>query len=160
MGWISDDKYIEVSGIMPISAIDLCIADESGRMLSAKRLNSPAKGTYFVPGGRIRHGETQMSALRRILGGEGLQHLIPQERLFRHKGVYDHFYSEGPLGATNKSHYVVNAYYLLLSWNDAEEFVHQIKDMDQHDAGSWKFLKKGEVVELMHPLSYAYYDLI
>ena len=54
----------------PIVAIDLIIRDESDRVLLGFRTNEPAKGVYFVPGGRIWKDERISDAFERILKAE------------------------------------------------------------------------------------------
>ena len=50
-------QYIEVVKNTPLVSIDLIIEDTEGNILLGYRLNSPAKHTWFVPGGVIRKNE-------------------------------------------------------------------------------------------------------
>jgi colanic acid biosynthesis protein WcaH len=50
----------------PLISIDLVVRDGEGRVLLGQRLNRPAQGFWFVPGGRILKSESLSSAFRRL----------------------------------------------------------------------------------------------
>jgi hypothetical protein len=52
-GPLSDEDFAHIVGLVPLVSIDLIIRDANGNVLVALRTNEPAKGVYFVPGGRI-----------------------------------------------------------------------------------------------------------
>jgi colanic acid biosynthesis protein WcaH len=84
--------------LAPLVSVDIIIKDPEQRALIGLRLNEPAKGYYFVPGGVIRKFETIQSAFSRILEAEtGLNASINQAKFM---GVFEHFYEtnrfEGP----------------------------------------------------------------
>ena len=56
--FLTDDKFLDVIKATPLVAIDLIIKNSSGFVLLGKRFNRPARGFWFVPGGRIRKDET------------------------------------------------------------------------------------------------------
>lgn len=74
-----------------------------------RRINEPAKGTWFVPGGRIYKNEDLEDAFRRISNDElGVELTIIQAHLF---GAFTHKYQTNALGAAGvTTHYVVLAY--------------------------------------------------
>ena len=92
-------------------SMDLIVETREGKILLGYRKNSPAKNTWFVPGGRIRKGETLDRAFARITHEElG----IALDRAKAHfMGVFEHFYEDNfaelPGMAT---HYVVLAFRL------------------------------------------------
>jgi len=55
--YIPQDKYDYILTHMPIACVDVCIVSEKGILL-VKRNTEPAKGTWWVPGGRVHKGET------------------------------------------------------------------------------------------------------
>jgi hypothetical protein len=65
-----DDEFAHVIRLAPLVSIDLIIRDGEQNILVALRTNEPAKGLYFVPGGRIRKDETIANAFVRILANE------------------------------------------------------------------------------------------
>ena len=93
----------------PLVSIDLVIRDTSNKILLGLRTNEPAKGSYFVPGGRILKDERLNDAFARILKAE-TSFLIPiAEAHFI--GVYEHFYEVNFFNEPGfGTHYVVLAY--------------------------------------------------
>ena len=93
----------------PLVSIDLVVCDASGRLLAGWRVNEPARGTWFVPGGRIHKNETVSDAMRRISAAElGVTLTMSDASLL---GVYDHFYDTNFAGVPGiGTHYVALAY--------------------------------------------------
>ncbi len=112
--FLSDDMFAQVVRHAPLISIDLIIRDREHNIFVALRNNEPAKGKYFVPGGRIRKDEKIEAAFARILTAETGIHIPFSETRFI--GVYQHLY------ATNRfdqrgygTHYIVLAYELRLN---------------------------------------------
>ena len=86
-----------------------------GEVFLGLRVNRPAYGFWFVPGGRIRKNESLDSAFRRITQDELGR---PFERATaRLLGVYEHFYEDSVFanaGFGPDTHYVVLSYCLEL----------------------------------------------
>ncbi|ODR83888.1 GDP-mannose mannosyl hydrolase [Shewanella xiamenensis] len=106
----------------PLVSIDLVVTNSVGQVLLGKRLNRPAKGYWFVPGGRILKNEVLADAFKRLTLDElGQEFTIEQACLL---GPFDHFYADnvfsdsafsGNVSTTdNTTHYVAIAYYLKL----------------------------------------------
>jgi colanic acid biosynthesis protein WcaH len=77
-------------------SIYIIIKEPGQRILLGYRVNEPAKGHYFVPGGAIRKNETIQSAFARILWAEaGLHGLIKGAKFI---GVFEHFYETNRFG--------------------------------------------------------------
>lgn len=102
-------EFLEVVDRAPLVSIDLIVRDANRRALLGKRTNEPARGCWFVPGGRIYKDERLEDAFRRICLDElGVSYSLRDGRFL---GVYEHFYTsnfaEQPGVGT---HYVVLAY--------------------------------------------------
>ena len=67
---ITDKYLLEIIKATPLVSIDLVIRNPTGKVLLGKRINRPAKGYWFVPGGRIIKNETIGHALKRIFKAE------------------------------------------------------------------------------------------
>jgi colanic acid biosynthesis protein WcaH len=106
---LSAEQFREAVDMLPLVSIDLLVRDSRGRYLLGLRGNPPASGQWFVPGGRIRKGETLSQALQR-LAGEELGMAMGADR-WHFLGVYEHFYDINFAGeAGMPTHYVVLAY--------------------------------------------------
>ena len=126
-----EDKHIlEIIKATPLVAIDLIIRNPSEKVLLGKRINRPAKGYWFVPGGRIIKNETICHALKRISKAEvGLDLSTEIHNLF---GVYEHIYEDNFFNVKGiNTHYVVLAFAIQLQ-QDIE-----VKPDEQHSALEW-----------------------
>ena len=98
------DKFLAVVDATPLVSIDLIIRNERQEVYLGKRLNRPAQGFWFVPGGRIRKNERVAAALQRISLAE-LGFPLTAAKLI---GVFDHIYDDNFHGARGiNTHYVV-----------------------------------------------------
>ena len=61
---IPSKLYDEITKCLPIASVEAIIVVD-GSFLLLKRNNSPAKGEWWFPGGRIHRGESLEDALRR-----------------------------------------------------------------------------------------------
>lgn len=109
------EDFKQVIRNTPLVSIDLVIENPQGEILLGWRSNSPAKGYWFVPGGRILKDEHFGDAFRRIVKTETGLNFSLEEAFFL--GVFEHLYPndnavEDPSFGT---HYVVIAYRLKLS---------------------------------------------
>src|SRR5512142_1242744 len=64
--WMAPEDFQNVIRLTPLVAIDLIIRSPDGKVLVGRRTNEPARGVFFVPGGRITKNETRPAAFRRI----------------------------------------------------------------------------------------------
>lgn len=105
------DTFKTVIASTPLISIDFIIRDSEGRVLLGKRLNRPAQGYWFVPGGRILKDEPVQVAINRLIQEElGVRRVEPE-----FKGVYQHFYDENFFNEKFSTHYVVLALEVYLS---------------------------------------------
>ncbi len=131
---LNDSEFANIVRQTPLVSIDLCILKDR-RILLGRRLNSPAKDYFFVPGGRIRKEEPIMIAFKRILNEElGLEILNENHKSFL--GVYEHFYQNN-FKDNNlfKTHYVVLAYSINHNNLKSNNFEKPFKD--QHSEYIW-----------------------
>jgi colanic acid biosynthesis protein WcaH len=111
-------------------SIDLIVRNEDGQVLLGKRTNRPAKGCWFVPGGRVRRNERIVNAFERISGTElGIPLTLKNADFL---GVHEHFYDDNFLGEEGiGTHYVVLAYACRI-----DSSVRFLPD-DQHSELAW-----------------------
>lgn len=118
--FLDSETFRVVVANAPLVAIDLLLRKPGGEMLLGLRLNRPALGCWFVPGGRILKNESLDAAFERITRSElGRAFTRDQARLL---GVFEHFYPDSVFGndpAQPDTHYIVLAYRLDLA--DAED---------------------------------------
>ncbi|WP_432459138.1 GDP-mannose mannosyl hydrolase [Agarivorans sp. QJM3NY_25] len=94
----------------PLVSIDLIVRNASGQILLGKRNNRPAKGYWFVPGGRVLKDEPLDTAFPRLMRQElGLDNATSS-----FKGVYQHFYDDNFSSDDFTTHYVVLAYEIVV----------------------------------------------
>ena len=101
---LSTEDFKSVVKNAPLFAIDLVVLSQKNEILVGKRLNSPAKNWWFVPGGRVFKNESLAKAFNRISINElGVSLHIDHASLL---GLYDHFYSESFFCNTISTHYI------------------------------------------------------
>lgn len=98
-------------------AIDMIVRNPEGKILIGLRNNPPAKGYWFVPGGRVYKNETLNEAFERILKNEiG----ITSDRIASCylKGLYEHIYEDNIFEDPSfNTHYIVAACEIILNEN-------------------------------------------
>jgi colanic acid biosynthesis protein WcaH len=109
---LTELDFLDVVRLTPLIAIDLIVSDAEGRILIGHRRNRPARGTWFVPGGRIHKDETLDTAFTRIADAElGIGRLVRSSARF--EGVFEHHYLDNFAAEPDIStHYIVLAYAL------------------------------------------------
>lgn len=111
MSWLSNEVFKSVVAATPLVSIDLIVENEQGSILLGKRVNRPAAGFWFVPGGRVQKNETLDSAFQRLTREElGSEFERNQARFL---GVYEHLYGDSVFGENPSTHYVVLGYRLI-----------------------------------------------
>lgn len=108
--YLDESTFTTVLDSTPLVSIDLIIENAGGEILLGERKNRPAKGFWFVPGGRILKNESLAAAFARLTLDElGETFLIEQASL---QGPFDHFYDDSVFGDTPSTHYVAISYWL------------------------------------------------
>nr|WP_067286623.1 GDP-mannose mannosyl hydrolase [Marinobacterium profundum] len=114
--WLDSKVFKSVVASTPLVSIDLVVENEQGEILLGQRINRPAKGDWFVPGGRIQKNESLDAAFVRLTTEElGLALERSGARLL---DVYEHFYDDSVFepGIDGPStHYVVLGYHLKIA---------------------------------------------
>jgi colanic acid biosynthesis protein WcaH len=78
--FIPADQYEFIKRAMPIPCVDLLVVNDGGQILLTRRANDPARGCWWLPGGRVAFGETREQAARRKLREEcGLESISTRE---------------------------------------------------------------------------------
>jgi colanic acid biosynthesis protein WcaH len=126
----------------PLISIDLVVIDVDGKALLGRRLNKPAQGAWFVPGGRVFKNESLAHAFKRLTKEElGFEFPIEQANLL---GPFEHFYSDNVFGEQYSTHYITLAYRLKLDCP-----LNNLPLDMQHDSYQWfeieKLLKNQQV---------------
>jgi colanic acid biosynthesis protein WcaH len=103
--WIPDEVWSDIVEHVPIPSVDLLVVTDDGLLL-AKRQNEPAKGEWFVPGGRIQKGEPLEEAVHRVAREELGVDIVIKEEL----GAYDHLYETADVVDVGGKHYVAHGY--------------------------------------------------
>ena len=152
--FLDDKTFRSILASTPLVSMDLVIQNCRGEVLLGQRLNRPAQGVWFVPGGRILKNETMYAAFSRLTKDElGTAFRRNEARML---GAYEHFYADSVFGDSSDSpgtHYVVLAYQLVLT--EAEELQ---PPHTQHDAYRWWPLTEAQASEEVHDNTRAYLD--
>ena len=115
--WIEDKYYKMIKEWMPIPTVDGIITFK-GKFLLLKRNNSPVKGEWWLPGGRVRKGETLEEAVKReVLEETGLKC-----RSIHQVGVINQIFPEV---------HTISIYYLVEAENS------NVKLNDEHSDYRW-----------------------
>lgn len=116
--WLSDDTFKSIIQHTPLISIDLIVRNKAGEVLLGKRVNAPAKGYWFVPGGRVRKNETLDDAFVRLVKEElGIESSITRADA-KFLGVFEHFYDDCVFGNEVSTHYIVLGYDIKISHLD------------------------------------------
>lgn len=128
--FLDKETFSTVIESTPLVSIDLVVKNKQGEALLGERLNKPAKGDWFVPGGRILKNESLANAFKRLTLEElGQEFTIDKAELL---GPFDHFYNDNVFGDEFSTHYVAIAYVLTLDDN-----LNSLPMNVQHGAYQW-----------------------
>lgn len=134
--WLPDETFKNVIQYTPLISIDLIVRNEQGEVLLGKRVNAPAKGYWFVPGGRVRKNETLDDAFVRLVKEElGIESGTTRADA-KFLGIYEHFYKDCVFDKITSTHYVVLAYEILLKSSMNIKYLN-----GQHNEFNWKEIK-------------------
>ena len=150
-GFISDEKFASIVSSAPIVSVDLVIEKNDREFLLGLRENRPARGFWFVPGGRILKNERISQAIGRVMNQEvGLGESDYETRLI---GVFEHFYDDSAFDqiAETSTHYVAIGYHI--SVNQAVEI---LKPDSQHSELRWFSIEQIEDSQNVHRYSQDY----
>ncbi|MEZ9872015.1 GDP-mannose mannosyl hydrolase [Vibrio sp. 10N.261.51.C6] len=143
------ESFKTVVASTPLVSIDLIIKNEQGQVLLGERTNRPAKGYWFVPGGRILKDENFEQAFLRLTSVElGQEYSIASATFL---GPYQHFYTDNFSGTDFSTHYVVLGYELTVDID--------INDLpvEQHCAYQWWSVEELLDSEVVHQHTKGYF---
>jgi colanic acid biosynthesis protein WcaH len=149
--------FLKVLDMTKLVSIDLVVKDQNNRILLGFRVNEPARGAWFVPGGRIMKDETLEEAFERISEEEtGIRYSLSEAKLL---GAFTHNYENNVFlepGITTQ--YIALAYEICLKKD------YEPKNKNQHSRYEWISLdetdpEKREVISGIHPKSLAYFRI-
>lgn len=124
---LAEDTFKTIVASTPLVSIDLLVRDLQGNILLGKRVNRPAQGAWFVPGGRVLKDEPIEQAYARLLKIE----LGIDKMSGCFKGVYQHFYEDNFSEDPFTTHYVVLAYEVIFEGDIAS------LPVEQHSVYRW-----------------------
>jgi colanic acid biosynthesis protein WcaH len=135
--FIDQELYDQILRHMPIACVDVAIVC-NGCVLLVRRDDAPAKGAWWVPGGRVFKGETMRDTARRKAKEEvGLDcHIGPIIH------TAETIFPDGPRGIPVHS---INACFLLYPTHDVAAPTIRL---DDHHAG-WRWAQT--VTDDLHP---------
>lgn len=102
---LDKETFGQVVASAPLISIDLVVRNGQGQVLLGRRVNRPAQGFWFVPGGRVRKDERLADAFWRLTDEELGHHVAMSSSRFL--GPYEHFYYDNFSGEGFSTHYVV-----------------------------------------------------
>ena len=111
--YLDKETFSTVIANTPLISIDLIVRDSDDKVLLGQRVNKPAHGSWFVPGGRVFKDEKIEDAFKRITEDEIGVEIDIKNASF--KGIYQHFYDDNVFGDDFSTHYIVMAFELRLT---------------------------------------------
>ena len=150
MPQLPPDRFRAVVQDTVLFALDLVVRNSRSEVLVGRRRNAPARGLFFVPGGRVYKGEPMADALRRISLSE-IGHELRMSEVAP-LGLYEHIYPDNVFDEPGfGTHYVVMGCATTLP-TDAV-----IDTSAQHDG--FAFLSIPELLARadVHPFTQAYF---
>ncbi|RLL35845.1 GDP-mannose mannosyl hydrolase [Acinetobacter cumulans] len=128
--WLPNETFKSVIQHTPLISIDLIVRNEQGEVLLGNRVNAPAKGYWFVPGGRVRKNETLDNAFVRLVREElGIESGVTRADA-KFLGVFEHFYDDCVFEKNISTHYIVLGYEIFVK--------NKIRKYKQHSAYIWE----------------------
>jgi len=124
------DTFADIVKYAPLVSIDFIVRNGVGDVLLGRRLNRPAQGYWFVPGGRILKGERLEDAFLRLTKVElGTEQSLSGASFL---GIFEHFYDDNFLNENFSTHYVVIGYSLVFPVGSKNSF-----PREQHTDYKW-----------------------
>jgi colanic acid biosynthesis protein WcaH len=147
--WLDKESFRQIVASTPLISIDLIVRNEVGQVLLGQRLNRPAQGYWFVPGGRVRKDERLAAAFERLTEDElGIRLPIASADFL---GPFEHFYPDNFSGTDFSTHYVVLGYELI-SGTSLDTL-----PVEQHSDYQWFTVPELLASEQVHPHTKLYF---
>ena len=119
---VPDDEWETIVRNVPIVSVDLVVQSADGVVLG-KRTNAPAKGEWFVLGGRVHKHERLTEAVYRVAREE----LGVDVEIVEQLGAYEHLYHTAEMDAVGGKHYLANGFVV-----ETDATVEELQLDDQH----------------------------
>ena len=142
-------QFQQAVAALPLVSVDWVLTNPAGELLVGQRLNAPARGTWFTPGGRVRKGEALAVAQQRVALEElGLPLANSAAWLARARlmGAWDHFFSDAAFSANVPTQYVNLPHWVALT--EAEVAQLRLPVGEQH--GHWQWMPLDQAAEAVH----------
>ncbi|BHH85324.1 GDP-mannose mannosyl hydrolase [Desulforhopalus sp. 52FAK] len=148
---LDKNQFLQVVKCTPLVSIDLIVRSPEGAVLMGLRMNQPAAGYWFVPGGIICKGETLDTAFLRITKAElGEPIGIDNGRLM---GAFTHLYNTNfAMEPGVGTHYVVLAYELQTSI--------ELRDLPGEQHSNYRWIHEDDELENVHKNSVVYFSYL
>jgi len=152
-------EFAAALAALPLVSVDWVLSDPDGAVLTGLRLNTPARGSWFTPGGRVRKGEPLAETLVRVAVdelGASVASLLGGGWLGRAQlmGAWDHFYSDSAFSESAATHYVNLPHWLALSWCEVAVLEGALPVGGQHSEWHWVSPSSAEVEVHAHVKPY------
>ena len=144
------NNALAIINATPLVAVDLIIENRNKEILLGKRVNRPAQGYWFVPGGRILKNETIKYAIKRISTRE-----IGVDLADHHPSLLcagEHIYEDNFLNEPG-----INTHYVVLAFVIEVESNIDIRHDEQHTAMKWWNKEDLLADESVHPNTQDYF---
>lgn len=148
---LSRDAFLAVVRDAPLVSIDLVLPDREGRLLMGLRTNEPARGSWFVPGGRILKDEPLQDAFARLTANElGVALAWADACLL---GVYTHRYETNFARVPG-----ITTHYVVLACRIDLEVSLEALPCAQHSAYRWWSREDALATGQVHPNNHPYFE--
>ncbi|HBX1218944.1 TPA: GDP-mannose mannosyl hydrolase [Salmonella enterica] len=147
--FLRQEDFAAVVRTTPLISLDFIVENGQGEILLGQRLNRPAQGYWFVPGGRVCKDETLEAAFARLTQAElGVRLPLAAGTFY---GVWQHLYDDNFSGEDFSTHYIVLGFRLRVTESDL-----RLPDA-QH--GSYRWLTPEQLLasDNVHENSRAYF---
>ncbi len=154
-GFLEREVFLCVAENAPLVSIDLIITRMGGKeVLLGKRRNPPAEGWWFVPGGRIRKGESHAEAFRRITASEvGKELPFEQAKML---GSWAHLYPEEAFRGQKAK----GIHYVTLGYQIEYNVPPTALPKEQHENFRWFTLKEALTSPKVHKYTRLYLEAL
>jgi colanic acid biosynthesis protein WcaH len=153
--FLTPTQFSEACKALPLVSIDLAITTPDKQLLLGKRINAPARDTWFTPGGRIRKNEPLTNAKQRIAYDELGLHASVLERATL-MGTWDHFFQDSAFSPETSTHYVNLPHWLEISEHEKLNIQLPKGPGFQHSHWHWFDLDAIEKEATIHPYARIY----
>ena len=151
---VPDEKWRSFVKNNPIFSIDIIIFNKNHGILMGMRLNNPAKGMLFVPGGRVFKNETREKGFERIIKSETGLNIKFKNSLFL--GLFEHFYENSKWPDKKIStHYIVEARFIEIKYK-----IEKLLKPDSQHSDLFSIDKNSRNSYPIHKNCYPYFDYI